>query len=58
MGDAVNDDLHGLNGFQFRCCEKRVNFIHLRKEFANGVIEMCLFNNYLQTVLDCVTTEA
>jgi len=29
MGGALDDDLHGLNGFQFYSYEKHVDFIHL-----------------------------
>ena len=50
MGDALDDVLHGLDGFQFRSCQKRVDFLHFREEFTNGDVEMCLFNNYLQSV--------
>ena len=48
MGNAVNDDLHGLDGFQFCSCEECVDFIHLQEEVADRVVEMSLFNNYLQ----------
>ena len=59
MGDALNDGLHGHNVILSRSCEKRVNFIHFRKEFANGDVEMYLFNKYLPPVdLDCMTSEA
>ena len=59
MGDALDDGLHGRNVIQSFSCEKRVNFVHLRQQCANGVVKMYLFNNYLPSVdLHCVTRKA
>jgi len=50
MADALDDALHGRNVIQSCSGEKHVDFIHLRRECANGVVEMYLFNNYLPPV--------
>ena len=48
--DALNDDLHGPDIVHVRNCEDHVDVIHLLKECVNGIVTICLVNNYLQIV--------
>ena len=53
---VLDDRLHELDISQFCLCEKSIDFIHLRKERANGVVASRLIDNRLVNINQIVSS--